>query len=217
MRTATICPTCAIFENALCVLYNGAYLPCLDISPLDSMEVILQKINDAITNGCASTTTTTTVEPTTTTTTTDPYATTTTSTTPVPTTSTTTTSAGTTTTTTTIENNYTIVGTEVLSDATDKLFSVSNFAGHAVSNMIMNVCGVENLQILTSDVNVSGTLIITCIGPIGAGSPTVSITDANSSTQSLPYTGGGNYTFNTVTLNNIVPSTVTFYGGESCP
>ena len=46
MRTAAICPTCATFENALCVLYNGPYLANADINPLDSLEVALGKIND---------------------------------------------------------------------------------------------------------------------------------------------------------------------------
>ena len=46
MRTAAICPTCATFENALCVLYNGPYLTNTDINPLDSLEVALGKIND---------------------------------------------------------------------------------------------------------------------------------------------------------------------------
>jgi len=45
MRTAAICPTCATYENALCVLYNGDYLPNTDIQPLDSLEVALQKID----------------------------------------------------------------------------------------------------------------------------------------------------------------------------
>ena len=45
MRTANICPTCATFENALCVLYNGAYLTNTKISPLDSLETALIKIN----------------------------------------------------------------------------------------------------------------------------------------------------------------------------
>lgn len=49
MRTAAICPTCATFENALCVLYNGEYLPAIDVEPLDSLEVALEKINAAIT------------------------------------------------------------------------------------------------------------------------------------------------------------------------
>ena len=46
MRTAAICPTCATYENALCILYNGEYLTNTDIEPLDSVEVALQKIND---------------------------------------------------------------------------------------------------------------------------------------------------------------------------
>jgi len=46
MRTAAICPTCATYENALCVLYNGEYLANADINPLDSLEVALEKIND---------------------------------------------------------------------------------------------------------------------------------------------------------------------------
>ena len=45
MRTANICPTCATFENALCVLYNGAYLTNAKIDPLDSLQVALAKIN----------------------------------------------------------------------------------------------------------------------------------------------------------------------------
>lgn len=49
MRTAAICPTCATYENALCVLYNGEYLPAIDVAPLDSLEVALEKINSAIT------------------------------------------------------------------------------------------------------------------------------------------------------------------------
>lgn len=92
MRTASICPTCATFENALCVLYNGPYLPYTGISPLDPMNVALAKIDAAIAAlGGTTTTTTTTVAPTTTTTTTVPS-----------TTTTTTTVAATTTTTTTI-------------------------------------------------------------------------------------------------------------------
>lgn len=46
MRTAAICPTCAVFENALCILYNGEYLTNIDLNPLDSLEVALEKIND---------------------------------------------------------------------------------------------------------------------------------------------------------------------------
>lgn len=46
MRTAAICPTCPVYENALCVLYNGEYLTNIDVNPLDSLEVALGKIND---------------------------------------------------------------------------------------------------------------------------------------------------------------------------
>ena len=46
MRTAAICPTCAVFENALCVLYNGPYLTNIDVNPLDSLEVALEKVNN---------------------------------------------------------------------------------------------------------------------------------------------------------------------------
>jgi hypothetical protein len=45
MRTAAICPTCATYENALCILYNGPYLANIDLNPLDSLEVALGKIN----------------------------------------------------------------------------------------------------------------------------------------------------------------------------
>ena len=44
MRTSDICPTCSIFTNALCTLYNGAYLPTLDINTLDSVETAIIKI-----------------------------------------------------------------------------------------------------------------------------------------------------------------------------
>lgn len=124
MRTAAICPTCATYENAICVLYDGPYLPCTGISPLDSIAEALAKIDAAIcalggttttstssttsttstttTAGPTTTTTTTTsVEPTTTTTTTVVEPTTTTTTSVAPTTTTTTTGTPTTTTTTT--------------------------------------------------------------------------------------------------------------------
>ena len=78
MRTAAMCPTCATYENAICVLYDGPYLPCTGISPLDSIAEALAKIDAAIcalggttTSSTTSTTsTTTTAGPTTTTTTT---------------------------------------------------------------------------------------------------------------------------------------------------
>lgn len=46
MRTAAICPTCATYENAKCVLYNGEYLTNIDVNPLDDLEVVLGKINN---------------------------------------------------------------------------------------------------------------------------------------------------------------------------
>ena len=45
MRTASICPTCSTYENALCILYNGTLLPNTQISPLDSVQVAFQKID----------------------------------------------------------------------------------------------------------------------------------------------------------------------------
>lgn len=59
MRTAAICPTCATFINALCIIYNGEYLEALDIEPLDDLETILIKINTAWGNFSTTTTTTT--------------------------------------------------------------------------------------------------------------------------------------------------------------
>ena len=46
MRTAAICPTCSVYENALCILYNGEYLTNIDVNPLDSLEVALEKVNN---------------------------------------------------------------------------------------------------------------------------------------------------------------------------
>ena len=45
MRTASVCPTCSTYVNALCILYNGPLLSNTQIAPLDSMEIALQKIN----------------------------------------------------------------------------------------------------------------------------------------------------------------------------
>ena len=45
MRTAAICPTCATFENALCIIYNGEYLAQINVNPLENLETILDKIN----------------------------------------------------------------------------------------------------------------------------------------------------------------------------
>lgn len=48
MRTAEICPTCATYINASCVLYDGEYLSTLDVSPLDPLDEILESINSTI-------------------------------------------------------------------------------------------------------------------------------------------------------------------------
>ena len=45
MRTAAICPTCAVYENALCIIYNGPYLTNIDVAPLEDLQTILGKIN----------------------------------------------------------------------------------------------------------------------------------------------------------------------------
>lgn len=48
MRTAAICPTCATYENALCVLYNGDPLTISGIAPLDSVTTAIVKLNAAL-------------------------------------------------------------------------------------------------------------------------------------------------------------------------
>ena len=45
MRTAAICPTCATYENAKCIVYNGLYLTNIKVNPLEDLESILGKIN----------------------------------------------------------------------------------------------------------------------------------------------------------------------------
>ena len=45
MRTAAICPTCATYENAKCIIYNGPYLTNIKVNPLEDLESILAKIN----------------------------------------------------------------------------------------------------------------------------------------------------------------------------
>ncbi len=47
MRTAEVCSTCATYTSAACILYNGEYLSTINVSPLDSLETALGKINDA--------------------------------------------------------------------------------------------------------------------------------------------------------------------------
>lgn len=46
MRTAAICPTCATYENALCIVYNGPYLTNIKVNPLEDLQSILAKINN---------------------------------------------------------------------------------------------------------------------------------------------------------------------------
>lgn len=45
MRTASICPTCPVFINADCIIYNGSYLSAIGASPMDSLSTILGEIN----------------------------------------------------------------------------------------------------------------------------------------------------------------------------
>lgn len=45
MRTAAICPTCATYENALCIIYNGPYLTNIKANPLEDLQSVLAKIN----------------------------------------------------------------------------------------------------------------------------------------------------------------------------
>jgi hypothetical protein len=45
MRTAAICPTCATYENALCIIYNGPSLNNIDVAPLEGLQSVLGKIN----------------------------------------------------------------------------------------------------------------------------------------------------------------------------
>lgn len=45
MRVAELCPTCATYINATCVIYNGVYLSSIDVAPLTSLDEILGNIN----------------------------------------------------------------------------------------------------------------------------------------------------------------------------
>lgn len=44
MRTASVCPTCSTYENALCVIYDGPTLTTLNIQSQDDLQTILSKI-----------------------------------------------------------------------------------------------------------------------------------------------------------------------------
>jgi hypothetical protein len=46
MRTAAICPTCATYENAKCIIYNGPILTNINVNPLEDLPTILAKINN---------------------------------------------------------------------------------------------------------------------------------------------------------------------------
>lgn len=48
MRIAELCPNCATYINASCIIYNGDYLANIDISPLTSLDEVLEAINDAL-------------------------------------------------------------------------------------------------------------------------------------------------------------------------
>ena len=46
MRTAEICPTCVVYQNAECIIYNGPYLTNLFVNPGDDLQSILGNINN---------------------------------------------------------------------------------------------------------------------------------------------------------------------------
>jgi len=46
MRVAQICDTCATYINASCIIYNGDYLTATESTPLDSLDIIIEKINN---------------------------------------------------------------------------------------------------------------------------------------------------------------------------
>ena len=49
MRTAQICPTCATYTNAVCVVYDGpAVLTNIPANPLDNLDLILVNLNTTI-------------------------------------------------------------------------------------------------------------------------------------------------------------------------
>lgn len=48
MRTAQICPTCATYVNAVCVIYDGPYLAHLDVAPLTNLSEIIQQIDEVV-------------------------------------------------------------------------------------------------------------------------------------------------------------------------
>lgn len=48
MRTAAICPTCATYYNAVCILYDGPGLANIPAAPLDNLDTILVALNGTI-------------------------------------------------------------------------------------------------------------------------------------------------------------------------
>ena len=59
MRTDRVCPICGEVHDAACYLYNGDFLPYINVAPGDSLEVILFNMNKALSEIPPSTTTTT--------------------------------------------------------------------------------------------------------------------------------------------------------------
>lgn len=45
MRIAELCPNCATYINATCIIYDGSYLSSIDVAPLTSLDEILGDIN----------------------------------------------------------------------------------------------------------------------------------------------------------------------------
>ena len=49
MRVAELCPNCATYINASCIIYDGDYLSTLDVAPLTSLDEALENINNTFT------------------------------------------------------------------------------------------------------------------------------------------------------------------------
>lgn len=49
MRIAELCPNCATYIDATCIIYNGDNLSTIDAAPLTSLDEILSNINDTFT------------------------------------------------------------------------------------------------------------------------------------------------------------------------
>ena len=48
MRTAAICPTCATYYNAVCIIYDGQALPNTSIAPMTNLQDALSLIDTSI-------------------------------------------------------------------------------------------------------------------------------------------------------------------------